>query len=327
MYKIEVDTKSWTVRELLDMYRSDALAMDIPVQRGVVWDNNARSLYIHSALLGILAVQPPFVFSRHISHREDTSAWSSYSVLDGKQRLTTLIAFINDEFKLSGLQNQPLIDGEDLTGLKYTSLPASLIQQLLNTVVICTVATDPTPEQEDIIFARLNNNKSMSAVDKIRPQCKATSSIIDFINSNPNVFRVMFSAKQLQKKPEFEIVLKSLMMLQGEPGLSSVQMLNFAKRLDSNPDLSDLEYVFSRAYNLNLQLMKDQPELKSFICYKAVFLALIPYLNDKTIDDKDLIGCIIKLLTNRLAEFKTGSAHSPTAATVEERDNIIKSCL
>lgn len=327
MYKIEVDTKTWTIRELLDMYRSDALAMDIPIQRGVVWDGNTRSLYIHSALLGILAVQPPFVFSRHISHREDASAQSNYSVLDGKQRLTTLIAFLNDEFKLSNLQDQPKIDGKDLTGLKYTALPPALIQQLLNTTVICTVVTDPTTEQEDVIFARLNNNKSMSAVDKIRPQCKATVSIIDFVCRNTNIFAAMFSSKQLQKKPEFEIVLKSLMMLSGESGLSSAQMLNFAKRLRSDVDLADLEYVFARAYNLHLRLMNEQPKLKSFLCYKAVFLALIPYLNDRKLTDDQLAKCITEILTNRLAEFKTGSAHSPTTATVIERNDIVKSCL
>lgn len=327
MYKIEVDTKSWTIRELLEMYRDNILVMDIPIQRGIVWDSNARSLYIHSALLGILSVQPPFVFSRHITHRDDSSVLSTYSVLDGKQRLTTLIDFIDNEFKLVGEKGKFQIDDTDLVDMKYITLPAVLIQRLLNTSIVCTVVTDPTPEQEDIIFSRLNNNKSMSAIDKIRPQCKLTSDIVNFISDNPDIFRVMFNAKQLNKKPEFEVVIKSLMMLADEPGLSSTHMLNFAKRLTKDTDLSELKYVFTRAYNLHLRLMNDQPDLKSFLRYKAVFLALIPYLRDNSITDDQLIKCITEILTNRLAEFKTGSAHSPTVATVLARKSIIESCL
>lgn len=327
MHKIEVDTKSWTIRELLEMYKSDSLAMDIPVQRGVVWDNKARSLYIHSVLLGILAVQPPFVFSRHIGHHTDSSIWSSYSVLDGKQRLTTLIAFANDEFRLVGLADQPEIEGLDLSAKKYTELSASLIQQFLDTSVVCTVVTDPTAKQEDIIFTRLNNNKSMSAIDRIRPQCKATISIVDFINRNSTIFHVMFSSKQLLRKPEFEIVLKSLMMLAGEQSLSSSQMLIFAKNLQSDADLADIEFVYQRALRLHEELSASQPDSKSFISNKAVFLALIPYLNNRELSDEQLKSCIGKLLTERLAEFKTGSSHSPTGDTLNLRMRIISECL
>lgn len=327
MYKIEVDSKSWTVRELLEMFRSGGLSMDIPIQRGVVWDNNARSLYIHSALLGILAVQPPFVFSRRISHREDASAQSNYSVLDGKQRLTTLISFANDEFKLSGLDKQPGIEDVKLTGLKYTDLPAKLIHQILDTSIVCTVVTDPTSEQEDVIFARLNNNKSMSSIDKIRPQCKATITLVDFINEHAEFFNAMFSSKQLLKKPEFEIVIKILMMLDNEPGLSSKQMLEYSRNLPADPDLKTLEQVCTRAFNINNSLTSKNKTLPSFLKYKAVFLALVPYLSDRSLSDKDLTACIKKIMQDKLPEFKTGSAHSPNAATIQARKDIIDSCL
>lgn len=325
MYKIEVDSKYWTIRELVDMHRAGVLLMDIPIQRGIVWDNAARSLYVHSALLGILTVQPPFVFSRRTLYHEDGSVYYTYSVLDGKQRLTTLLAFINEDFKLTRLQDQPGIEDQDLTGFKYTELPVELMQQLQDTNILCTVVSDPTPEQEEVIFARLNNNKSMSSVDKIRPQCKATQVLVNFISSHSELFSLMFSEKQLAKKPEFEIVIKMLMMLQNEPGLSSAQMMTFAKNLDSNPNLAELDYVCTRAQKLYTKLADE--ELPSFLKNKAVFLALVPYLNNKKVKDDALAECIRKLMTERLDEFKTGSAHSPTAATVEERRNIVDSCF
>lgn len=327
MYKIEVDSKMWTIQELVEMYRNGELSMDIPIQRGIVWDNAARSLYIHSVLLGILAVQPPFVFSRRISHREDDSVRSNYSVLDGKQRLTTLFDFINEEFKLSDLSKQPDIEGVPLTGKKYTELPANFIQQILNTNITCTVVTDPTAEQEDVIFSRLNNNKSMSPIDKIRPQCKATLTIIDFINNHTALFRAMFSSKQLLKKPEFEIVIKMLMMLDNEQGLSSAQMLKFARELPSEPDLSVLNRVCERALNLNNKLEAKEPKIASFLKHKAVFLAFVPYLKDTSLTDKKLCTAIEKALITHLDEFRTGSAHSPTAATVQARKQIVESCL
>lgn len=327
MYKIEVDSKPWTIRELIDMYRSGVLSMDIPIQRGVVWNNNARSLYVHSVLLGILGVQPPFVFSRKVSHREDDSAVFSYSVLDGKQRLTTLIAFVDEEFKLTHLDDQPSIEGCDLTGLKYSDLSEELIQQYLNTPITCTVVTDPTAEQEDVIFSRLNNNKSMSPVDKIRPQCKATSALIDFISNHTEFFSHMFTKKQLARKPEFEIVLKTLMMLDGVQGLSSKQMMEYAKDMPEDYDLAALDQVCSRANSLYERISSEDAGIPSFLKYKAVYLALVPYLNNDDIEDDTLAECIKKLVTERLPEFRTGSAHSPNAATIEERKEIIDSCL
>lgn len=47
--------------------------------------------------------------------------FDSYEVMDGLQRITSIIRFYNDDFKLQGLD-----EWSELNGLKYSELPKKL---------------------------------------------------------------------------------------------------------------------------------------------------------------------------------------------------------
>lgn len=76
----------------VDLHRRELLELDPPYQRRSVWNQRYREDFIETVLLGYPA--PSIFLYEDIG--DDGS--SRYSVVDGKQRLTTIISFCNDEF-------------------------------------------------------------------------------------------------------------------------------------------------------------------------------------------------------------------------------------
>ena len=91
---------SWSVNSFKKRFEKGEINFDNPIQRGIVWNKVMSSLYIHSLLYDVLVYQKPFL----VSKKEN-----GVDILDGKQRGTSLIKFINNEFALTGLQKEPSI--------------------------------------------------------------------------------------------------------------------------------------------------------------------------------------------------------------------------
>lgn len=80
-------------------------------QRRKRWDNKRRSRLIESVLMNI-PIPPVFLFEKDLGR---------YEVMDGQQRLTSIIDFYNDDLVLTGLQFWP-----DLNGRTYSQCPVKI---------------------------------------------------------------------------------------------------------------------------------------------------------------------------------------------------------
>jgi hypothetical protein len=118
-------------------------------QRRQVWDVAKRSLFIESLLLNI-PVPPVFLYEWELSR---------YEVMDGQQRLTTIVDFYENGFALKGLEKW-----KELAGLRYRDLPDTLKRgldrrRLSATVLLVERPGDSQPQHSDIrklVFDRLN---------------------------------------------------------------------------------------------------------------------------------------------------------------------------
>ena len=93
-------TLNWTVKNLKSMYdEKETLSFNHPIQRqSAQWDNEQQSLLIHSMLANFPV--PAVYVHKTESIEVDAKGKHSYtySVLDGKQRMTTVFSFINGEY-------------------------------------------------------------------------------------------------------------------------------------------------------------------------------------------------------------------------------------
>ena len=80
-----------------DLYRRDLLELDPPYQRRSVWTQRYRDYFIDTILLNYPA---PEVF---LFEDIDADGITNYSVVDGKQRLSTIFDFLSNRFSVSDI--------------------------------------------------------------------------------------------------------------------------------------------------------------------------------------------------------------------------------
>lgn len=118
-------------------------------QRRLVWDDDKRSLFIESLLLNI-PIPPVFLYEWDLSR---------YEVMDGQQRLNSIVDFYSNRFALHGLEKW-----KELDGLRYDDLPETLQRGLDRrrisvTVLLVSGTTDGGPDKSEVrklVFERLN---------------------------------------------------------------------------------------------------------------------------------------------------------------------------
>jgi len=151
---IRIQTKPFSLRQVLDMIRDQDIDLAPDFQRFSVWKPPQKSRLIESILLGIPL--PSFYFS------EDKQG--KMQVVDGLQRLTAISLFGNDEFPLRELEYLKELEGLTFSGLE------PVFRRRLNTTQIFVNVIDPqTPWKVKFdVFKRINTGGSPLNAQEIR---------------------------------------------------------------------------------------------------------------------------------------------------------------
>lgn len=151
------DSNKITISELYERYKLDKINLEPPYQRrGDVWDVEKQGFLIDSILKNY-PIPPIFLHQKIDSETGKTM----YDVIDGKQRLSAIIAFLNGELSLPQSYDEGAYGDSRLNGLKITDLEGELLEykkQLWRyTLSVEYVDSDDTLII-DSIFDRLNRN-------------------------------------------------------------------------------------------------------------------------------------------------------------------------
>jgi hypothetical protein len=156
--KVDFDSYDITVDELVRRVASGRIEIAPAYQRQFRWNDERQSRLIESLFLGIPV--PPLFFATNV----DEGQGSSWEVVDGLQRLLTLVNFIGDEetrqtarlkdppLKLSGLEIL-----KSLEGAKFNDLPLDIRDGLIDRPMKVIVLNDKSDMQVRFdLFERLN---------------------------------------------------------------------------------------------------------------------------------------------------------------------------
>ncbi len=141
--KIRVATKSFSLRNVLDMIDSDDLELAPDFQRNRVWKPRQKSRLVESLLLQIPL--PAFYFA------EDADGL--LRVVDGLQRLSTIHSYVRQRtFVLRDLE---YLESEE--GRRFDQLSPGLQRRLNNAQIVVHVIDPTTPDEVKYdIFKRIN---------------------------------------------------------------------------------------------------------------------------------------------------------------------------
>ncbi|MFB7831691.1 DUF262 domain-containing protein [Streptomyces sp. NPDC056056] len=125
-------------------------------QRGEVWDSSRRQRLVDTIL------RDWYVPAIHVVQ----DALGSESVLDGQQRLRTIQAFIDNEFKLNGTIDPTREDLVEFDGKLFKDLPENWKKLFLRFQITVVTLTDYDPAEPAELFFRLNQQYALTPPEK-----------------------------------------------------------------------------------------------------------------------------------------------------------------
>lgn len=136
-----------TVQWFLEMQAREQLDLDPAYQRRSVWNTDYRRYYIDTILRDYPS--PTIYLELEAAPGEPTM----YHVIDGKQRLETIIDFTNDRFHLGSL-----LEDQGYSDPYYSALSQDMKTSLVDYVLSVENISRSSYEEIQSAFARLNKN-------------------------------------------------------------------------------------------------------------------------------------------------------------------------
>src|SRR5260370_2382798 len=153
-----VDYESLIISDLVGFYNSKSLAINHWYQRRSVWPEPQRSYLMNT----IFERKPvPSIYIRQTIDIEHEK--SIKEVVDGQQRIRTIISYRNDEFPAKHPAHKGRVKYSDLTSAQKTSL--------LSTSLSVGYLIDASDQDVIEIFGRINSlSKTFNPIDKLNAQ-------------------------------------------------------------------------------------------------------------------------------------------------------------
>lgn len=250
--------------ELHTMYHSKALNLefecfsDLEVTRGDLWSNSQKTSYIDSIFKGYI-LNPMHIAYKKINEKE---------LIKGKQRLITVIDFIDNKYKLS--ENISDVFGENLKGEYFKDLSKPIQNKILN-YEISVIEIKGSKEELTEAYIKYNEGVPMKPIELFRVKLGQNSMLLNEV-INHKIFKLI-NLNGTKRFQAYELALY-LLMIENDPeaGMDKDVKEVFVERLASqeefrldllNKVLLKLDYlykVFNRPKYLDME--KSQKYLK-----------------------------------------------------------------
>ena len=229
--KIDVDHYDITVREISSMSTRNELHIAPTYQRKFRWSEQDESRLIESLFLGLP------VPSVYVATNKD----GSWEVVDGLQRLSTIIHFMaeseqslelvrrDNPLQLSGLETLTALNGK-----KFADLPAPVQLQFKNRMLRLTALSDKSdPEVRFDVFERLNRGGVALTAQEVRA-CVHAGDFIDLLD-------------ELSEHPKFDALVK-LKVGNKEDGTKQELILKYFAYIDNRTEFDGRVAEFLNKY-------------------------------------------------------------------------------
>lgn len=318
---VSFDSYDITVRQLFDMIQEGLIDIAPEYQRHFVWDEVRQSQLIESLILGIPV---PNLFMA-------TNRDSSWEVIDGLQRLTTVVNFLGDDvlikktnsngtkLKLKGLEKL-----DSLNSSFFEDLPKSIQLMFMTRPVRVTVLNDRSDfELRYDLFERLNTGGVTLHPQEIR-NCVYLGKFKDFLEEcaeNQDFLDVVKMTKNAERTGNREeLVLKFFAYFEDRENFvhSVKEFLNdyMAKKTESFPEINDYRNLFQETFGRLKDLLPqgivrgNRTNITPLVLFEAISIGtadLIAAGNQNLLDAAKLQTV---LNNSELTKLTTGATNS-----------------
>jgi hypothetical protein len=186
--EIDYTTRDYSIDFLVQKFREDEFYIPDEYQRQFIWDDNKKSLFIESVLLGLPI---PLMF---FSDTEDGGC----EIIDGAQRTQSVEAFMSNDLELTNLKKL-----DSLLGFKYDDIPEYFKKKFDKTNIRVVVLSDETTlDIRQEIFTRINTSGVKANPIEVRRGQFMQTDFMRFIKecSEDNLFLKLCPLSETLKK-------------------------------------------------------------------------------------------------------------------------------
>lgn len=193
---IAYDTKDFTIELLVGKFnRGDFFVPDY--QRAFIWSDQQKSMFLESVFLGLPI---PFMFLADCADGRQ-------EIIDGAQRMQTLVEFFNGYLTLVGLKNLSA-----LNGFSFNDISDAQRRKFINKTLRIVVLEEDTPnDARQDLFYRINTTGEKANDSEIR-RGSYPGPLTDFIEtcsrSKDFVELCPLSEDKVKRHERFEFVLR-----------------------------------------------------------------------------------------------------------------------
>ena len=206
---MNVSRDSKPVKTAVNSVKRGTISLKHKLQRKEgVWAKSSKSLLIDSLIRGYI-VNPVYIIKEN----------GMQYTIDGVQRLSTLVDYVNDGFSLSKDLEPVVIDSVEyeIAGKKYSKLDDVVKDTFDSAQVAVYTISDYTDKDVREMFKRLNSGKPLNTFQKMTPiMSDELSDAIFDITSLP-FFENRLTEAQLKSSVDQSVALEILMLCGTDP--------------------------------------------------------------------------------------------------------------
>lgn len=191
----------WTVETIFTQVQKGNINLDPQFQRREAWDDGRKSRLIESIICNFPI--PNVVLA------EDKRKKGRYIVIDGKQRLFSLVSFMKDELVLRGLLVRKDLNGDTYSNIKAkdVEITDSIDNQPIRTTII---RNWPDEDYLYAVFYRLNSGSLPLSSQELRKALHG-GKLLDYIDEYiraSKAFATIFGTMPDRRMRDVELVLR-----------------------------------------------------------------------------------------------------------------------
>lgn len=336
-FRIVTEQSRYPLANLKEIFSAYNLNPDY--QRRRVWDVKRKSKLIESFIINV-PVPPIFLYEYD---------FSKYEVMDGLQRLTSILEFFDDKYALEGLDLWSELNGKYFSNLPEEMKSAIKRRYLSGVILLKETARDEKQEKlmKRFVFERLNTGGMELSPQEIR-NAMYSSDFNERINkmAESKLFRHLWgnlNDENYKRMEDCELVLRFF-------AYKSACKHNLAKttsdildlyaeraRKFEKEDIKILENLFDETINLAYYMFKDtafksnvNSSRSEKMVYDTVMLCCAQLIEDgqddifKKFDSEDLIKVKFNCIDENKAVF---NGKYTAIRNVNERVELLKKSL
>lgn len=276
----------------LDLHRNEQLDLDPPYQRRSVWSPKDRRFFLDTIFRGYPS---PSIFL----HKQVVEGKTIYYVVDGKQRLETILKFANNEIAIDKNFGDSRLAGKKWKVIQRDEELARAFWDYVLPVEFTNIIEDTNLVNE--VFDRLNRNSRRLKEQELR-HAKYDGWFVTFVETEAEspAWRTLKVATRARAKRMRDVQFLSellMILLKGEVGgFDQMEISEFYARYDDPSDLDrpfdeeDIRRRFekTKAYLLKLEhadnvvskYARDYANLYSLWAVVALNLDRLPSIKD-----------------------------------------------